>query len=111
MPAITTTERANYVFQQLPGGVRRTVHYHGNGESWTSYLAVPRELVNKMIRRNRRAGIHYNECHWWRIIPEPAVNFIRSVGYGGPGMPFVHEPVFILRKRFVIVVQFGGLDV
>lgn len=96
--------------QTLTGGIRRVVVDY-RGESWHSYLIIPRDVIIAGIRRRRAQGRQYHDCDWWQVLPG-LERWIASVGHGGPGRAFAHEPSILRRcRRFLVIAQCGGLDI
>lgn len=95
--------------QTFKGGIRRvTIDFHG--ESWTSYLIIPRAALIAGIRR-RHLGTQYHDCDWWTLIPG-IDSWVAPAGRGGPGRPFAGEPHRInSSRRYMVIAQSGGLDI
>ena len=97
--------------QVHPQAVRLVVY--GDRESWTRYLILDRAELVKTVAAYRRRGAQ----------PWAAAALARpfwAERYGGPGQSFSHCPWKMKRKapgrpftarRYVIIVQSGGLDI
>jgi hypothetical protein len=97
------------IVQTFTQGVRCVTIDHG-GECWTSYLIIPRLALIAGIRRMRKRGFQYDDCNWYDVTPG-ADRWGCPAGDGGPGRPFAREPYRMRSsRRFVVMVQSGGLD-
>jgi hypothetical protein len=107
---IHDSEGTRRCVQTFTYGIRRvTKDYHG--ESWHSWLIIPREALVAGIRRRRAAGAQYHDCEWWTLIPG-LERWIAPAGYGGPGRAFAREPhPMRYSRRFMVISQSGGLDI
>lgn len=87
------------------GGVRVVINtFHG--ESWTTYVIVPRPMVIAALRRWGRP----NDIA--ELLPESASQYLGPEYYGGPGRTFYRAPCRILSsRRYVVYAQSGGLDI
>ena len=96
--------------QTFSHGIRR-VTTRFRGESWHSYLIIPRSALIEGIRRRRRMGAQYHDCDLWTLIPDIG-RWIRTASYGGPGRSFASEPNrHGTSRRFKVIAQSGGLDI
>ena len=86
-------------------GARTVKHFYGDGESWSVYAIVPRELIVKRRLKLRKHGVECSPLH-------AMGSDLLPCHYGGPGQPFTFEP-FVAHKnrRFYVFVQSGGLDI
>ena len=96
--------------QTFSHGVRHvTTRYRG--ESWHTYLIIPRAALIEGIRRRRSQGAQYHDCDWWTLIPD-IDRWVRPAGCGGPGRPFAREPRRMRSsRRYMVISQSGGLDI
>jgi hypothetical protein len=96
--------------QTFDHGVRRVTFDHC-GESWFSFLIIPRASLVEGIRRRRSQGAQFHDCDWWTLIPG-LDRWVRPAGYGGPGQPFADTPARLRSNpRYVVISQRGGLDI
>lgn len=104
------TDRA-HLEQVHPQAVRLVIC--GDRECWTRYLILDRAELVKAVAAERRRGAQ----------PWAAAAMARpfwAERYGGPGQSFSHCPWRMMRKgpgrpfvrrRFIVIVQSGGLDI
>lgn len=105
-----TTGTTRRCVQTFTRGIRCVTFDHG-GESWTSYLIVPRQTLNAGIRHRRAGGAQWHDCDWWSLVPG-LDQWGCPAGNGGPGRPFANAPHRCRSsRRFVIMGQSGGLDI
>ena len=77
-----------------------------HGESWTVYTIIPREIINHLIATYRSE--HQSMPDFWNVM----YRFVRPEYYGGPGRAFWNEANYkCANRRYVVLVQSGGLDV
>ena len=108
--AIHTSNRGvKRCVQTFNGGIRRvTTDFYG--ESWHSYLIIPRDALIDGIRKRRR-GAQYHDCEWWTLIPG-IERWFSPAGCGGPGQSFANDPHQVgASRRYMVITQSGGLDI
>lgn len=94
------------------GGIREVIH--GDSESWSRHIIIPRRLMLMEIRRLRAKGYSIiGSWNFWELLPDGAAGLIRSEHYGCPGGSFTRAP-YKLRTRsrkHIVIYQSGGLDI
>ena len=83
---------------------------------WTRHVIMPRELVNKRIRKRKGHNklIRLGKYSGWTIKLDPMLAFAEFIVQENTGHCFAGEPYFRFKKKnrkFVVMYQRGGFDV
>lgn len=119
---IDTSVRGNHII--------RTVMKNWHGESWTRYTIIPRQYfitkIRKMYAAQKRHALGLSDAHveaYWRdprkfCLPRSstiglASEWIVDCHWSGAGSAFAREAYVMKRsnRRYVVIVQTGGLDI
>lgn len=89
--------------------MREVIQSWYGGESWTKYVVLPRDYVDKKLKSYLR---DFDDPEADELVATYDLDVFGAECYRGAGQRFSRKPhVYKVGKRWVVFVQSGGWDI